>query len=96
MVESICGQGFAYARKVEEERQKDLVKLEQKRATGKMAHDDAEANPKIRSVNSSVLSPFYSRLKFLKLGFEVTKIGAATVSIREIDLAMLSLAVPCE
>jgi hypothetical protein len=30
MVESICGQDFAYARKVEEERAKDLVKLEQK------------------------------------------------------------------
>jgi hypothetical protein len=28
MVESICGQGFAYAREVEEKRQKKLVKLE--------------------------------------------------------------------
>jgi hypothetical protein len=30
MVESICGQGFAYARELEEERLKKLVKLEQK------------------------------------------------------------------
>jgi hypothetical protein len=30
MVESICGQGFAYAREVEEDRLKKLVKLEQK------------------------------------------------------------------
>jgi hypothetical protein len=30
MVESICGQGFAYAREVEEERLNKLVKLEQK------------------------------------------------------------------
>jgi hypothetical protein len=30
MVESICGQGFAYAREIEEDRQKKLVKLEQK------------------------------------------------------------------
>jgi hypothetical protein len=28
MVESICGQGFTYAREVEEDRQKKLVKLE--------------------------------------------------------------------
>jgi hypothetical protein len=28
MVESICGQGFAYTREVEEEISKDLVKLE--------------------------------------------------------------------
>jgi hypothetical protein len=28
MVESICGQGFAYARELEEEISKDLVKLE--------------------------------------------------------------------
>jgi hypothetical protein len=27
MVENICGQGFAYAREVEEDRQKKLVKL---------------------------------------------------------------------
>jgi hypothetical protein len=31
MVESICGQGFAYAREVEEDRLKKLVKLEKKR-----------------------------------------------------------------
>jgi hypothetical protein len=31
MVESICGQGFACARKVEEERQKKLVKTRAKR-----------------------------------------------------------------
>jgi hypothetical protein len=30
MVESICGHGFAYARELEEERLKKLVKLEQK------------------------------------------------------------------
>jgi hypothetical protein len=30
MVESICGQGFAYAHEVEEDRQKGLVKLGQK------------------------------------------------------------------
>jgi hypothetical protein len=30
MVESICGQGFAYAHELEEERLKKLVKLEQK------------------------------------------------------------------
>jgi hypothetical protein len=30
MVESICGQSFAYAREVEEKTNKDLVKLEQK------------------------------------------------------------------
>jgi hypothetical protein len=30
MVESICGQGFAYAHEVEEDRQKRLVKLGQK------------------------------------------------------------------
>jgi hypothetical protein len=30
MVESICGQGFAYAREVEEDRQKSLVNLGQK------------------------------------------------------------------
>jgi hypothetical protein len=35
MVESICGQGFAYAHEVEEERLKKLVKLEEKGATGK-------------------------------------------------------------
>jgi hypothetical protein len=34
MVESICGQGFTYAREVEEDRQKKLVKLD-KRATQK-------------------------------------------------------------
>jgi hypothetical protein len=28
MVESICGQGFAYARELEEESAKELVKLE--------------------------------------------------------------------
>jgi hypothetical protein len=33
MVESICGQGFAYARKIEEETGKDLVKLEQENTT---------------------------------------------------------------
>jgi hypothetical protein len=33
MVESICGQGFAYAREVEEERAKELVKLEQENTT---------------------------------------------------------------
>jgi hypothetical protein len=32
MVESICGQGFAYAHEVEERRQK-VVKLRQNRAT---------------------------------------------------------------
>jgi hypothetical protein len=32
MVERICGQGFAYAREMEEERLKKLVKLEQKRS----------------------------------------------------------------
>jgi hypothetical protein len=32
MVESICGQGFAYAREVEEDRQKKLVKTETKRS----------------------------------------------------------------
>jgi hypothetical protein len=31
MVESICGQSFAYAREVEEERQKKLVKTRAKR-----------------------------------------------------------------
>jgi hypothetical protein len=31
IVESICGQGFAYAREVEEDRLKKLVKLEKKR-----------------------------------------------------------------
>jgi hypothetical protein len=30
MVECICGQGFAYAREVEEELAKELVKLGQK------------------------------------------------------------------
>jgi hypothetical protein len=30
MVESICGQGFAYTHKVEKDRQKRLVKLGQK------------------------------------------------------------------
>jgi hypothetical protein len=30
MMESICGQGFAYAHKVEEERQKKLVKTRTK------------------------------------------------------------------
>jgi hypothetical protein len=30
MVESICGQGFSYTRKMEEERLEKLVKLEQK------------------------------------------------------------------
>jgi hypothetical protein len=34
MVESICGQGFAYAREVEEDWAKHLVKLGQNRATG--------------------------------------------------------------
>jgi hypothetical protein len=33
MVESICGQGFAYTREVEEETDKDLVKLEQENTT---------------------------------------------------------------
>jgi hypothetical protein len=33
MVESICGQGFAYACEVEEDRGKDLVKLEQENTT---------------------------------------------------------------
>jgi hypothetical protein len=33
MVESIRGQGFAYAREVEEERLKDLVKLGQENTT---------------------------------------------------------------
>jgi hypothetical protein len=33
MVESVCGQGFAYAREVEENRQKKLVKLGQNGAT---------------------------------------------------------------
>jgi hypothetical protein len=33
MVESICGQGFAYAREVEKDWQKELVKLGQKGAT---------------------------------------------------------------
>jgi hypothetical protein len=33
MVESICGQDFAYAREVEEETSKDLVKLEQENTT---------------------------------------------------------------
>jgi hypothetical protein len=33
MVESICGQGFAYAREVEEEKAQDLVKLGQENTT---------------------------------------------------------------
>jgi hypothetical protein len=33
MVESICGQDFAYAREVEEERAKQLAKLEQENTT---------------------------------------------------------------
>jgi hypothetical protein len=32
MVESICGQGFAYTREVEEDWAKELVKLEAKRS----------------------------------------------------------------
>jgi hypothetical protein len=32
MVESICGQGFAYAREVKEDRQKKLVKTRAKRS----------------------------------------------------------------
>jgi hypothetical protein len=35
MVESICGQGFAYAREVEEDRAKELVKLGQKELQGR-------------------------------------------------------------
>jgi hypothetical protein len=34
MVENICGQGFVYAREVEEDWAKELVKLGQNRATG--------------------------------------------------------------
>jgi hypothetical protein len=37
MVESICGQSYAYAHEVEEDWEKYLVKLEQKEATGKIA-----------------------------------------------------------
>jgi hypothetical protein len=37
MVESICGQGFAYAHEVEEDRQKDLVKLGLEKTTGETA-----------------------------------------------------------
>jgi hypothetical protein len=33
MVESICGQGFAYAREVEEDLAKELVKLELEKTT---------------------------------------------------------------
>jgi hypothetical protein len=33
MVESICGQGFTYTHEVEETKDKNLVKLEQKAAT---------------------------------------------------------------
>jgi hypothetical protein len=33
MVESICGQGFAYAHEVEEDWEKELVKLEQENTT---------------------------------------------------------------
>jgi hypothetical protein len=36
MVESICGQGFTYAREVEKKRQK-VVKLELEKTTGKTA-----------------------------------------------------------
>jgi hypothetical protein len=45
MVESICGQGFAYAREVEEDMLKKLVKLGQENATREMAHS-LEANKK--------------------------------------------------
>jgi hypothetical protein len=34
MVENICGQAFTYAREVEEDRSKELVKLGQKGAIG--------------------------------------------------------------
>jgi hypothetical protein len=37
MVESICGQGFAYAREVEEDWTKELVKLGLEKATGETA-----------------------------------------------------------
>jgi hypothetical protein len=37
MVESICGQGFAYAREVKEERLRKLVKLGQEKVTGETA-----------------------------------------------------------
>jgi hypothetical protein len=47
MVESICGQGFAYAHEAEEDLAKHLVKLGQKGAIEKTACG-AETNQKIR------------------------------------------------
>jgi hypothetical protein len=39
MVESICGQGFAYTREVEEDLTKHLVKLGKKRDTYEITDD---------------------------------------------------------
>jgi hypothetical protein len=54
MVESICGQGFAYARKVEERRQK-VVKLEQKEATGETTNSTAADQNRYRGLRLSHL-----------------------------------------
>jgi hypothetical protein len=45
MVESICGQGFAYAREVKEEKLRKLIKLGQEKATGE-TEDSAAADKK--------------------------------------------------
>jgi hypothetical protein len=57
MVESICGQGFAYTRKVEEDRQKKLVKLGLE-ATETVTVDDLKSAPK-----PALPSPIYKRPK---------------------------------
>jgi hypothetical protein len=58
MVESICGQNFAYAHEVEEDRQKRLVKLGQREAIFETTCGaEAEQNS---SIGASDLISFYS------------------------------------
>jgi hypothetical protein len=74
MVESICGQGFTYTRKVEERRQK-VVKLGLEKTTGETG---ARRLKTIFGHEAASFSHFYRRpARFLKPTFSVTQSLAA-------------------
>jgi hypothetical protein len=73
MVESICGQGFAYSREVEERRQK-LVKLELEKATYETADSTA-----------TLLSAFYRRPGGVRAKYGTFPIDQGKASVDLID-----------
>jgi hypothetical protein len=63
MLESICGQGFAYARKVEEDWQKKLVKLEPKATEERLPAAEAKTIF-LSSPRPAPCPPFYKRRSY--------------------------------